>query len=67
MLSIGIKRTMLGGLVYLAGPSVVYTVVALLLASAAVLMLLTRATRQDTPREPASWRQVLDGLLAKKA
>jgi MFS family permease len=53
---------MLGGLLYLAGPNVVYTVVALLLATAAMLMLLTRATRQDTPREPASWRQVLDGL-----
>jgi MFS family permease len=53
---------MLGGLLYLAGPSVVYTVVALLLATASMLMLLTRATRQDTPREPASWRQVLDGL-----
>jgi hypothetical protein len=41
---------------------VVYAVVALLLAAAATLMLMTHNTRQVASTEPASLRNVLDGL-----
>lgn len=52
----------LGGLLYLAGPQVVYGVVALLLVLSVLLMRATRATPQAGNREPASWHSVLEGL-----
>jgi MFS family permease len=52
----------LGGLLYLAGPSVVYMVAAALLGLAACLMLLTRSAPQASHKEPASWHTLLEGL-----
>jgi MFS family permease len=52
----------LGGLLYLAGPSVVYLVAAGLLALSVVLMSLTRSAPQVVNTEPASWHSVLEGL-----
>ncbi len=52
----------LGGLLYLAGPLVVYAVVALLLCISACLMLLTRPTNQVVNKEPATWHTVLEGI-----
>lgn len=53
---------MLGGLLYLAGPVVVYSVVAVLLALSVVFMLLTRSATRPASREPASLSTVLEGL-----
>jgi MFS family permease len=52
----------LGGLLYLAGPGVVYVAAALLLAAAVLLMRMTRAAPQASHREPASWHTLLEGL-----
>jgi MFS family permease len=52
----------LGGLFYLAGPSVVYVVAAALLAAAVLLMSMTRTAPQVHNREPASWHTLLEGL-----
>ncbi|QAU34002.1 MFS transporter [Janthinobacterium sp. 17J80-10] len=52
----------LGGLLYLAGPNVVYAAVIALLIAAVVLMLATRAGAQISHREPATWHSLLDGL-----
>lgn len=53
----------LGGVLYLAGPALVYTVVAVLFAVAVVLMSKVRYARlADAKREPASWHTVLEGL-----
>lgn len=52
----------LGGFLYLAGPLVVYSVVATLLGCSCVLMLLTRGSRQVVRREPISWYALLGGL-----
>lgn len=57
-----IAGPVLGGLLYLAGPLVVYGVVAALLACSVLLMLATHGTRVVASREPASLRNVLDGL-----
>ena len=58
-----IAGPMLGGLLYLAGPKVVYAIVAGLLMVAVSLMSMTRTlTRQAGGREPVSWHSLLEGL-----
>ena len=54
----------LGGLLYLAGPTVVYSSVLLLAMIAAILMLQVRGGRGhlNAQREPASWQTLLSGL-----
>jgi MFS family permease len=52
----------LGGLLYLASPQVVYCVVAVLLAIAVALMLMTKSAPQQSNTRPASWHTVLEGL-----
>ena len=52
----------LGGLLYLAGPKVVYLCTSLLLVVAVTLMCLTAPTQQASHREPATWHSVLEGL-----
>jgi MFS family permease len=52
----------LGGVLYLAGPTVVYLTVAGLLALAAIMMALTRTEQRVASREPASWRTLLGGM-----
>jgi MFS family permease len=51
-----------GGLVYLAGPEIVYGSVAGLLALAVVLMLGLRAAPPAPSTEPDSWHTLLEGL-----
>lgn len=52
----------LGGLLYLAGPKVVYCIVAALLVTSVLLMSATRVdTLVDKP-QAASWHTVLEGL-----
>jgi len=54
----------LGGLVYLAGPSVVYSSVAVLLAASVVMVLSLRAGGRNEARsaEPPGWQALLSGL-----
>ncbi|KYF68313.1 MFS transporter [Sorangium cellulosum] len=52
----------LGGLLYLAGTTLVYATVAALLLASLVLMGLTRTTGQERRSEPSSWSTVLEGL-----
>ncbi|WP_437581856.1 MFS transporter [Sorangium sp. So ce887] len=52
----------LGGLLYLAGSTIVYAIVAALLLASLVLMGLVRATQQARRSEPASFNAVLEGL-----
>lgn len=54
----------LGGLVYLAGPSVVYSIVAVLLAASVVMVLSLRAGGRNEARsaEPPGWQALLSGL-----
>ncbi|MBX3703205.1 MAG: MFS transporter [Steroidobacteraceae bacterium] len=52
----------IGGLVYLAGPEVVYGSVAALLAVATVLMIGLRTAAPAPATEPASWHTLLEGL-----
>ena len=57
----------LGGLLYLSGPQVVYIVVAILLAAAAVLMSRAKLRHADLarsarPQTEVAWHAVLDGL-----
>ena len=52
----------LGGLLYLAGPKVVYLISAILLLVSVGLMRLTKAVPQVSNKEPASWHTVLEGL-----
>jgi len=57
-----IAGPVLGGLLYLAGADVVYSVVALLLLLSMILMLFTGRAPKAAPRAPASMRSVLEGL-----
>jgi MFS family permease len=58
-----IAGPVLGGLLYLAGPTVVYAIVAALLLVSVALMSLTRTlTRRSGGREPVSWHSLLEGL-----
>jgi MFS family permease len=52
----------LGGLLYLMGPKVVYSLVAGMLTVAILLMLLVRTTQQVGKKEPASFSSLLEGL-----
>ncbi|WP_437757449.1 MFS transporter [Sorangium sp. So ce1389] len=52
----------LGGLLYLAGTKIVYSIVGALLLASLVLMGLTRTTQQARRPEPSSWNTVLEGL-----
>ena len=54
----------LGGLVYLAGPSVVYGSVAALLAASVLMVLSLRTGGRDEARsvEPPGWQALLSGL-----
>ena len=52
----------LGGLLYLAGPKAVYMVSSTLLVASVTLMCMTKATRQATHKQPATWHSVLEGL-----
>ncbi|GAA4018230.1 MFS transporter [Actimicrobium antarcticum] len=52
----------LGGLLYLAGPTTVYLIVAALLTLATGLMLMTCTTPQVTHREPPTLHSLLEGL-----
>ncbi len=54
----------LGGLVYLAGPSVVYGTVAALLAASVLMVLGLRTGGRDEARsvEPPGWQALLSGL-----
>ncbi|WP_437336484.1 MFS transporter [Sorangium sp. So ce394] len=52
----------LGGLLYLAGSTIVYAIVAALLLASLLLMGLARATQQARRSEPASLGAVLEGL-----
>ena len=57
----------LGGLLYLAGPTVVYIVVACLQVSAILLMLQARTGPQLVNREPVTWHSVFEGLRFVKS
>lgn len=57
-----IAGPVLGGLLYLAGPSTVYLVAAALLVLSVALMARTRAAPQAVNKEPATWHTVLEGL-----
>lgn len=52
----------LGGLLYLAGPTTVYLVAAALLLLSVMLMSLTKSAPQVLNKEPATWHTVLEGL-----
>jgi len=51
-----------GGLLYVIGPDVVYTVVSVLLVASVVLMASVRLPAVVRSREPATWHTVLEGL-----
>jgi MFS family permease len=57
-----ITGPVLGGLLYLAGPKIVYMVAGALLLLATFLMTRTRSTTQVISSGPASWHTVLEGL-----
>lgn len=52
----------LGGLLYLAGPLVVYGTVAMMAVLALICLLQTKASIQATNNSPATWHSVLEGL-----
>jgi len=52
----------IGGLVYLAGPDVVYGTVAGLLAAAFVLIIGVKTGKPARPETPDSWHTLLEGL-----
>lgn len=52
----------IGGLVYLAGPDIVYGTVAALLAAAVVLVVGVKTGRPARPATPDSWHVLLEGL-----
>ncbi|NHZ64223.1 MFS transporter [Massilia genomosp. 1] len=52
----------LGGLLYIAGPSTVYLAAAALLVLSVMLMALTTSAPQAVNKDPATWHTVLEGL-----
>ena len=52
----------IGGLVYLAGPDIVYGTVAALLAAAFFLVYGVKVAQQRRPETPHSWHELLEGL-----
>lgn len=57
-----IAGPVLGGLLYLAGPTTVYMTAAALLVLSVLLMSRTHAAPQAVNKEPATWHTVLEGL-----
>ena len=57
-----IAGPVLGGLLYLAGPTTVYVVAAALLVLSVILMSMTHSAPQALNKEPATWHTVLEGL-----
>jgi MFS family permease len=57
-----ITGPVLGGLLYVAGPSTVYMVSAALLLAAVILMGITRSAPQAMNKNPVSWHTLLEGL-----
>lgn len=58
-----ITGPVLGGVLYLAGPEVVYAVVAVLLVVAVTFMMNVKLSMPpQAGRDPASWHSVLEGL-----
>jgi len=57
-----IAGPVIGGLLYLAGPTTVYVVAVTLLILSVLLMARTRAAPQVISTEPATWHTVLEGL-----
>ncbi|MFO1377103.1 MAG: MFS transporter [Steroidobacteraceae bacterium] len=51
-----------GGFVYLAGPAVVFAVVAMLFAASLLLLALVRSPPQEVSDEKVSWHSLLEGL-----
>ncbi len=52
----------IGGLVYLAGPDIVYGTVAALLAAAFFLVFGVKVAQQARPEAPDTWHTLLEGL-----
>jgi MFS family permease len=57
-----IAGPVLGGLLYVFGPSVVYLVSSILLALSVLLMACTRSAPQVMNKSPLSWHTLLEGL-----
>ena len=57
-----IAGPVLGGFLYVFGPSTVYGVAATLLVLSVTLMCMTRSVAQATHKQPATWHTVLEGL-----
>ncbi|MFC3456651.1 MFS transporter [Massilia haematophila] len=57
-----IAGPVLGGLLYVFGPTFVYTVSALLLAVSVTLMASAKSAPQAKSTQPASWHTLLEGL-----
>lgn len=57
-----IAGPVLGGLLYVAGPAIVYSISTALLALAVLLMGATRSAPQAISKNPASWHTLLEGL-----
>jgi MFS family permease len=57
-----IAGPVLGGLLYVFGPNVVYTVSSVLLALSLLLMAATRSAPQVMNKAPVSWHTLLEGL-----
>jgi MFS family permease len=57
-----IAGPVLGGLLYVFGPNVVYTVSSVLLALSVLLMAATRSAPQAMNKAPVSWHALLEGL-----
>jgi MFS family permease len=52
----------LGGLLYVFGPNVVYLASSAMLAASVLLIAGTRSAPQDTAKGPVSWHSLLEGL-----
>ncbi|MDQ1834306.1 MFS transporter [Massilia scottii] len=57
-----IAGPVLGGLLYIAGPTTVYLAAATLLVLSVILMSMTHSAPQIVNKEPATWHTVLEGL-----
>jgi MFS family permease len=57
-----IAGPVVGGLLYVFGPNVVYTVSSVLLALAVLLMSATKSAPQAMNKAPVSWSTLLEGL-----
>jgi MFS family permease len=57
-----IAGPVLGGLLYVFGPNVVYTIASVLLALSVLLMAGTRRAPQAMNKAPVSWHTLLEGL-----